>query len=93
MHRAVIVQLGLMCKNRCMCYVNSVELTNGADAEDRDVIWCLRASPDMGHEIAEILSVGSPSDAENGSNLFGQVYSQLHGQTLRMKFCWYICEL
>ena len=53
--------------SECMCYVNSVELTNGADAEveDGDVIWCLRASPDMGHEI-EILSVGSPSDASEG---------------------------
>ena len=32
------------------------------EVEDGDVIWCLRASSDMGHEI-EILSVGSPSDA------------------------------
>ena len=38
-----------------------LELMNGVDTEveDGDVIWCLRASPDMGHEI-EILSVGSP---------------------------------
>ena len=44
--------------------INKRRCTNGADAEveDGDVIWCLRASPDMGHEI-EILSVGSPSDA------------------------------
>ena len=67
--RDLVAQLGLQipCErtgSECMCYVNSVELTNGADAEveDGDVIWCLRASPDMGHEI-EILSVGSPSDA------------------------------
>ena len=65
----LVAQLGLQIPcdrtgSECMCYVNSVELTNGADAEveDGDVIWCLRASPDMGHEI-EILSVGSPSDA------------------------------
>ena len=67
--RDLVAQLGqqIPCGrtgSECMCYVNSVELTNGADAEveDGDVIWCLRASPDMGHEI-EILSVGSPSDA------------------------------
>ena len=65
----LVAQLGLQIPcdrtgSECRCYVNSVELTNGADAEveDGDVIWCLRASPDMGHEI-EILSVGSPSDA------------------------------
>ena len=48
----------------CMCYVNSVELTNGVDTdvEDGDVVWCLRASPDMGHEI-EVLSVCSPTEA------------------------------
>ena len=64
--RDLVAQLGLQIRcertgSACMCYVNSVELTNGADAEveDGDVIWCLRASPDMGHEI-EILSVGSP---------------------------------
>ena len=45
-----------------MCYVNSVELTNGVEAEveDGDFIWCLHASPDMGREV-EILSVASPS--------------------------------
>ena len=65
----LVAQLGLQIPcdrtgSECVCYVNSIELTNGADAEveDGDVIWCLRASPDMGHEI-EILSVGSPSDA------------------------------
>ena len=42
--------------SECVCYVNSMEV------EDGDVIWCFRASPDMGHEI-ETLSVGSPSDA------------------------------
>ena len=46
-----------------MCYVNSVELTNGVDTDvDGDVVWCLRASPDMGHEI-EVLSVCSPTEA------------------------------
>ena len=64
----LLAQLGLQVSRDaygdCMCYVNSVELTYGTDMEvdDGDVIWCLRASPDMGHEI-EILSVGSPSDA------------------------------
>ena len=64
-----MAQLGLQISSErtgsdCMCYVNSVELTNGVDTEveDGDVIWCLRASPDMAHEI-ETLSVGSPSDA------------------------------
>ena len=53
-----------------MCYVNSVELTNGVDAEveDGDFILCLRASPDMGHEI-EILSVASPSDASEAEGV------------------------
>ena len=48
----------------CVLCEQYIELTNGADAEveDGDVIWCFRASPDMGHEI-ETLSVGSPSDA------------------------------
>ena len=48
----------------CMCYVNSVEFTNGldVDVEDGDVLWCFRASPDMGHEI-EVLSVCSPTEA------------------------------
>ena len=32
------------------------------EVENGDIIWCLRVSPDMEHEI-EILSVGSPSDA------------------------------
>ena len=66
----LVAQLGLQIPchrtgSECVCYVNSIELTNGADAEeeDGDVIWCLRASPDMGHEI-EILSVGSPSASE-----------------------------
>ena len=65
----LVAQLGLEIPchrtgSECVCYVNSIELTNGADAEveDGDVIWCFRASPDMGHEI-ETLSVGSPSDA------------------------------
>ena len=31
------------------------------EVEDGDVIWCMRASPDMGHEI-ETLSIGSRSD-------------------------------
>eukprot|EP00434_Breviolum_minutum_P046393 symbB.v1.2.041923.t1/scaffold8872.1/size6059/1 len=67
--RDLVAQLGLQMSSEstgwdCMCYVNSVELTNGADTdvEDGDVIWCLRASPDMGHEI-EVLSVGSPTEA------------------------------
>jgi len=65
----LLAQLGLSISSEvtgsdCMCYVNSAELTNGADTtvEDGDVIWCLRASPDMGHEI-ETLSIGSHSDA------------------------------
>ena len=65
----LVAQLGLQIPchrmgSECACYVNSIELTNSADAEaeDGDVIWCFRASPDMGHEI-ETLSVGSPSDA------------------------------
>ena len=47
-----------------MCYVNSVELTNGVEAEveDGDFIWCFHASPDMGRDI-EVLSVASPSHA------------------------------
>ena len=60
--RELVAQLGLQipCErtgSACMCYVNSVELTNGVDAEveDGDFIWCLHASPDMGREI-EILS-------------------------------------
>ena len=64
----LVAQLGLLIPGErmgcaCTCYVNNAELTNGADLEvdDGDVIWCLRASPDMGHEM-EILSVGSPSD-------------------------------
>ena len=54
----LVAQLGLQIPchrtgSECVCYVNSIELTNGADAEveDGDVIWCFRASPDMGHEI------------------------------------------
>ena len=36
-----------------MCYVNSVELTNGvgAEVEDGNFIWCFHASPDMGRDI------------------------------------------
>ena len=53
----------------CMCYVNSVELTNGLDmdVEDGDVVWCFRASPDMRHEIDEIevLSICSPTEASD----------------------------
>ena len=67
--RDLVAQLGLQipCErtgSACMCYVNSVELTNGVDVEveDGDFIWCLHASPDMGREI-EILSVASPSHA------------------------------
>ena len=67
--RDLVAQLGLQipCErtgSACMCYVNSVELTNGVDAEveDGDFIWCLHASPDMGREI-ETLSVASPSHA------------------------------
>ena len=73
--RDLVAQLGLQipCErtgSACMCYVNSVELTNGVDAEveDGDVILCLRASPDMGHEI-EILSVASPSDASEAEGV------------------------
>ena len=46
----------------CMCYVNSVELSDAGESEveDGNFIWCLHASPDMGREI-EILSVASPS--------------------------------
>ena len=65
--RDLVAQLGLQipCERNgsaCMCYVNSVELTNGGDAEveDGDFIWCLHASPDMGREV-EILWVASPS--------------------------------
>ena len=67
--RDLIAQLGIHMSSEstggeCMCYVNSVELTNGVDmdVEDGDVLWCLRASPDMGHEI-EVLSVCSPTEA------------------------------
>ena len=65
--RELIAQLGLQIPcavngSACMCYVNSVELTNAGESEveDGDFIWCLHASPDMGREI-EILSVASPS--------------------------------
>ena len=59
----------------CMCYVNSVELTNGADmaVEDGDVVWCFRASPDMGHEI-EVLSVCSPTEASE-EDVAGSFYA------------------
>ena len=73
--RDLIAQLGLQfpCERTgcaCMCYVNSVELTNAVDVEveDGDVIWCLRASPDMGHEV-EILSIASPSDASEAEGV------------------------
>ena len=61
-------QLGLQVSSDaygdCICCVNSAELTYRTDMEvdDGDVIWCVRASPNMGHET-EIVSVGSPSDA------------------------------
>ena len=65
--RDLVAQLGLEIPcavngSACMCYVNSVELTNvvESEVEDGDFIWCLHASPDMGREI-EILSVASPS--------------------------------
>ena len=65
--RGLVAQLGLEIPcavngSACMCYVNSVELTNvvESEVEDGDFIWCLHASPDMGREI-EILSVASPS--------------------------------
>ena len=67
--RDLIAQLGIHMSSEstggdCMCYVNSVELTNGldVDVEDGDVLWCFRASPGMGHEI-EVLSVCSPTEA------------------------------
>jgi len=67
--RELVAQLGLqiLCERTgraCMCYVNSVELTNGVEAEveDGDFIWCFHASPDMGRDI-EVLSVASPSHA------------------------------
>ena len=67
--RDLIAQLGIHMSSEsmggdCMCYVNSVELTNGLDmdVEDGDVVWCFRASPDMGHEM-EVLSVCSPTEA------------------------------
>ena len=65
--RDLVAQLGLQipCAENgsgCMCYVNSVELSNAGESEVEDggFIWCLHASPDMGREI-EILSVASPS--------------------------------
>ena len=65
--RDLVAQLGLQIPcaengDECMCYVNSVELSNARDSEVEDggFIWCLHASPDMGREI-EILSVASPS--------------------------------
>ena len=61
--RDLIAQLGIYISSNsmvwdCMCYVNSVELTNGVDmdVEDGDVVWYFRASPDMGHEIVSICS-------------------------------------
>ena len=69
--RDLIAQLGMYISSDsvcwdCMCYVNSVELTNGVDmdVEDGDVVWCFRASPDMGHEI-EVLSICSPTEASD----------------------------
>ena len=82
----LVAQLGLQMSGErmgcdCMCYVNNAELMNGVDTdvEDGDVIWCLRASPDMGHEI-EILSVGSPSDASE-EEVAGPFYTQAGGTT------------
>ena len=73
--RDLVAQLGLEVPcaangSACMCYVNSVELTNAGESEvkDGDYIWCLHASPDMGREI-EILSVASPSLASVEENV------------------------
>ena len=78
--RDLIAQLGIHMSSEstgwdCMCYVNSVELTNGVDmtVEDGDVVWCLRASPDMGHEI-EVLSVCSPTEASE-EDVAGSFYA------------------
>ena len=78
--RDLIAQLGIHMSSEstgwdCMCYVNSVELTNGVDmaVEDGDVIWCFRASPDMGHEI-EVLSVCSPTEASE-EDVAGSFYA------------------
>ena len=78
--RDMIAQLGIHMSSEstgwdCMCYVNSVELTNGADMtiEDGDVLWCFRASPDMGHEI-EVLSVCSPTEASE-EDVAGSFYA------------------
>ena len=69
--RDLIGQLGIYISSdsmgwNCMCYVNSVEVTNGVDmdVEDEDVVWCFRVSPDMGHEI-EVLSICSPTEASD----------------------------
>ena len=47
--RDLVAQLGLQIPcaetgNGCMCYVNSVELSNAGESEveDGDFIWCLR---------------------------------------------------
>ena len=69
--RDLMAQLGIYISSDsmgwdCMCYVNSVGLTNGLDmdVEDGDVVWCFRASPDMEHEI-EVLSICSPIEASD----------------------------
>ena len=41
--------------------------------EDGDVLWCLRASPDMGHEI-EVLSVCPPTEASE-EDVAGSFYA------------------
>ena len=71
--RDLMAQLGISISSEttgsdCKCHVNSTELTNGAEleVEDGDVIWCMRASPDMGHEI-ETLSIGSRSGFGSGT--------------------------
>eukprot|EP00434_Breviolum_minutum_P045791 symbB.v1.2.041132.t1/scaffold7850.1/size9005/1 len=62
--RDLLAQLGISTSSgECKCYANGAELTDGVDTEveDGDVIRCMCASPDMGHEI-ETLSIGSCSD-------------------------------
>ena len=62
--RELLAQLGIsISSGECKCYANGAELTDGVETEveDGDVIRCMCASPDMGHEI-ETLSSGSCSD-------------------------------
>ena len=62
--RELLAQLGIsISSGECKCYANGAELTDGVETEveDGDVIRCMCASPDMGHEI-ETLSIGSCSD-------------------------------